>query len=392
MDTENESKNEEQAMEEEVIKNSPKDISIPTDSTVSVPDTPIADTLTLPLPMPEDPAQPADAPILLLSDTSASLMPIQRMPTIPQLAVALGALALMFALSYLPLGRGPNDDKKTQQAVEQAPENKEATADHYFEEVSITAEAAYVWDVKNQRALYNKNAGKQLPLASLTKLMTALVAYEHLDREDRIPITRGALLQEGDSNLKSGETFALQDLANFTLITSSNDGAYALAAAAGAALAAGRNNSTGAFVDAMNAKAEEIGLSQSYFTNPTGLDVNGVKSGSYGSARDMAFLMEYLTLKHPEILERTKEAASTIRNEDGTTFRAVNTNEITAHIPGLIGSKTGFTGLAGGNLVIAYDAGLNRPIVIAVLGSTRDGRFSDVTTLIEETARAIANE
>ena len=70
-------------------------------------------------------------------------------------------------------------------------------------------------------------------------------------------------------------------------------------------------------------------------------------------------------------------------------MQAVNTNERIADIPGLIGSKTGFTRLAGGNLVIAYDAGLNRPIVIAVLGSTRKGRFSDVTTLINATAHVL---
>ena len=219
--------------------------------------------------------------------------------------------------------------------------------------------------------------------------VTALVASEYLAEEERVPITIQALLQEGDSNLATGETFTLQELIDFTLITSSNDGAYALASAAGTVLTSG-SDTTRAFIDAMNAKAEEIGLSQSYFSNPTGLDVDGATSGSYGSARDMAFLMEYLALKHPEILEGTKEASSTVYDGEGEGLRATNTNELVSEIPGLIGSKTGFTGLAGGNLVIAYDAGLNRPIVIAVLGSSRDGRFSDVMALVAETNRAIA--
>ena len=327
--------------------------------------------------------------ILLLPPPAVSLT--QRMPTIPQLAVALGGLALIFGLSYLPF--------VTQSAVKEAehtvtpvpPEGEETVNAGAFADTRISARAAYVWDVKNQKALYNKNAGTQLPLASLTKLMTALVAYEHLPESARIAITTQAVNEEGDSSLMPGETFTLKKLADLTLMTSSNDGASALAAAAGAALTSAPDG-TASFIAAMNATAEQIGLSQSYFTNPTGLDVDGTHSGSYGSARDMAFLMEYLILKHPDILAATKDAHRTIYDEEGAAFRTVNTNEITHDIPGLIGSKTGFTGLAGGNLVIAYDAGLNRPIIIAVLGSTRDGRFSDVTTLLHATAQVIATQ
>lgn len=312
-----------------------------------------------------------------------------RMPTLSQLAVALGALALIFGFSYLPLGTAAKE-KRAEKKEEQPPERaEEISQKKFFENITISAESAYVWDIAQQRALYNKNAGKQLPLASLTKLMTALVAYAYLKPDDRIVIPASALLEEGDSSLATGEAFFMRDLADLTLLTSSNDGAHALAAAAGAAMAAQGGGRS--FIDAMNAKAEEIGLSQSYFSNPTGLDVDGAQSGSYGSARDMAFLMEYLVTKHPEILEATKEALDTIYDREGALFKAHNTNELAAAIPGLIGGKTGFTNLAGGNLVVAYDAGLNHPIVIAVLGSSRQGRFTDVVTLIEETNRAIAN-
>lgn len=353
-----------------------------TDITPSQAEQPTTDTIA-----PQVLLLPAPVPAPIFSP------PIRRMPTVPQLGIALGALALIFALSYLPIGADTRKHtQKTEYVIEQAPQDTEKGDDtDFFKEVRITADAAYVWDSKNQRALYNKNAGTQLPLASLTKLMTVLVAYEHLDPDARIPITERAVKQEGDSGLASGETFTLHDLANLTLITSSNDGAYALAATAGVVLDSDKDP-IDAFIDAMNAKAEEIGLSQSYFTNPTGLDVDGATSGSYGSARDMAFLMEYFVSKHPDMLEGTKETASVIRNQEGAVFNAVNTNEVTDRISGIIGSKTGFTGLAGGNLVIAYDAGLNRPIIIAVLGSTREGRFTDVVTLIKETAQVIAHE
>ncbi|MBI4086635.1 D-alanyl-D-alanine carboxypeptidase [Candidatus Kaiserbacteria bacterium] len=339
----------------------------------------------------ENPAtapEPEPAAVETLAPTpSASILPAHRMPTLPQLAIALGMLALLFGASYLPMGEKQKKEVGRKAGVERPTGEPDGSA---FNDVQLTAHAAYVWDIKNQKALFNKNASAQLPLASLTKLMTALVAYEHLQSDDQISITQQAVEQEGDSLLATGHTFTLRELTDLTLITSSNDGAYALAAAAGAAL--DQDHAERAFIDAMNAKAEEIGLSQSYFTNPTGLDVDGAKSGSYGSARDMAFLMEYLVLHRPEILEGTKDALRTVYNQEGLAFNAFNTNEVTHDIPGILGSKTGFTRLAGGNLVIAYDAGLNRPIAIAVLGSTREGRFNDVMTLIEKTGTALGTK
>lgn len=334
-------------------------------------------------------ATEATVPEEVVADPAATPLLPNTMPAMPQLAIALGGLAIVFGFSYLPTSLSENA-AATVEATPQV-EQVRAAPDHApFEDMQISAHAAYVWDVREQRALYNKNAGLELPLASLTKLMTALVAREHLAGDVSVEITAAAILQEGDSNLSSGERFSARALTDFTLLTSSNDGAYALAAAAGAALVP--NNPEQAFIDAMNAKAVEIGLSQSHFTNPTGLDLDEEVSGSYGSARDMAFLMEYLVLEHPEILVQTREQVRTIYDGAGAQFEAENTNSTVVEIPGLIGSKTGFTDLAGGNLVIAFDAGLNRPIVISVLGSTREERFSDVLTLVERTQRLLANE
>lgn len=309
---------------------------------------------------------------------SVSVPDDQSMPVFQQLGLALGALLLIFGFSYIPgvLEREAEDDA--------APEEVSAVSEEpQFGEVRVSAEAAYVWDVKNQRALYNKNAGQQLPLASLTKLMTALVAYEHLSADAEVSIPDEAIQQEGDSLMASGEVFRLSDLVDLTLLTSSNDGAYALAYAAGATTNGAAPVT--AFISSMNAKAEEIGLLQSHFKNPTGLDMDEEASGSYGTARDMAFLMEYLLVHHPYILEETTKAETPVYDQMGALFTAVNTNEAVYDIPGFIGSKTGYTDLAGGNLVIAFDAGLNRPIVISVLGSTREGRFADALALIRAT-------
>lgn len=329
--------------------------------------------------------------VSLPPEIAAEALPAQKnnMPTIAQLSVALGILVLIFGVSYIPelTKKDPIPEPPPQEAtVQEVPVLKDE-----FEDLSITAGAAYVWDVKNQRALYNKNAGAQLPLASVTKLMTTLVAYETLEPDTQVRIDANAIAQEGDSNLAEGQSFTMRQLANLTLVTSSNDGAYALAAAAGAANTSSADP-VATFIDIMNAKAESLGLSQSFFANPTGLDIDGTTSGSYGSARDMAFLMEYLVLKRPDILEETREAISTVRNQQGAVYTATNTNEVVNRIPGILGSKTGFTDLAGGNLVIAYDAGLNRPIIISVLGSTREGRFSDMIKLIDATERTLSTE
>ncbi len=313
----------------------------------------------------------------------------ERMPTVPQLAVALGGLALVFGISYVP-GLVNSRTKEPEPRVRESITNEPLPLqiDH-FEDVALTAHAAYVWDAREERALYNKNAGDRLPLASLTKLMTALVAYDTLGKTDTVTVTPDALMQEGESYLMPGTTFTVQDLTDFVLLTSSNDGAYALAAAAGLQISAGE--AIDAFVTAMNAKAESLGLSQSSFSNPTGLDVSSSTSGGYGSARDVAFLMEYLIEERPDLLATTRERASTFNDQLGTAFAAFNTNEIVGDVPGILGSKTGFTDLAGGNLVVAFDAGLNRPIIISVLGSTREGRFTDVMTLVTRTQQALSD-
>ena len=305
-----------------------------------------------------------------------------------QLAIALILLSGVFGISYVPWlntrGSAPTTVEKSVRSKE-TPANVEKTV---VNEPNIEASSAFVWDVRDQRALFNKNASAQLPLASLTKLMTALVATEALGKKNKVAMTLDAINQDGSSDFRDGEQFDPRALTDFTLVSSSNDGAYALAAAAGAIL---NHNAdpTKTFIAAMNARAEALGLSQTYFTNPTGLDASDKKSGSYGSARDMAFLMEYLLENRPEIIEATTQKLTSV---DGSSHHsATNTNEVIDKIPGLIGTKTGYTDLAGGNLVVAFDAGLNHPVVVSVLGSTREGRFKDVLSLINYAQHRISN-
>ncbi len=316
-------------------------------------------------------------------------------PVGQQLMLVGGILLLIFGSAITPqiTNLVKKDEVVTKPVHNMTPEENtqvEQPAIKPFSEVDIVGYSAYVWDINAQRALYKKNETEVLPLASVTKLMTALLADEILNENDKIVIPEVALNQDGDSGLLRDETFNRLSLSDLVLMSSSNDGAYALAVSAGEKLVpfSGAN----AFVSAMNVRADELGLNNTTFHNPTGLDLNQNQAGAYGTAKDVSFLMEHIVDYNPDLLSFTKEDDAIIASQDGFTHEASNTNYYIDEIPGLIGSKTGYTDLAGGNLVIAYDAGLNRPIVITVLGSTQSNRFTDVMKLVEETNNYLAQE
>lgn len=259
----------------------------------------------------------------------------------------------------------------------------EKTSSAAFDSLQLEAKSVYVFDIVKNEVIFKKNEFVQLPLASITKLMTALTAIELIPENSRITIRKEFLSEEGDSGLLPGESWRLKDLLDFSLTVSSNDGARSLASVIGAINLNTTDYDLGRkdFISKMNEKAEELGLKQTYFINESGLD-NGALSGGYGSAIDVSKLMEYLIENHSEILEATKYQEIEVDSLDKT-HTAKNTNVDVDQIPGLIASKTGYTSMAGGNLVIAFDASIGRPIIVVVLGSSIEGRFTDVSKLIE---------
>ncbi len=254
-----------------------------------------------------------------------------------------------------------------------------------FLNIALQAKAAYVYDTRSGKVLFALNENNVLPLASLTKLMTAVIASELLPAGTVVTIGKMDIEEEGDSGLFMNERWKLSDIVGFTLMTSSNDGASALATAAGSlgqnAYGMPTNESKQKFIDAMNKKAEEFGLRGTHFFNESGLDVNKEISGGYGTARDVALLMTHVVKIAHKNIEPTTLARATITSLDNIHHQATNTNEEINAIPGIIASKTGYTDLAGGNLAIAFDAGLSHPVVVVVLGSTREGRFKDAEAL-----------
>lgn len=250
---------------------------------------------------------------------------------------------------------------------------------------TVTARAAYAEDLSNKDVLVDKNASAQLPLASLTKVMTALTAWDTLKPDDIVAVNAAALAPEGDSGLTAGERWSVADLTAYTLITSSNDGAHALALAASAT----RAEIPEAFITAMNTKAGNLGLESTYFLNDTGLDLSTTTAGAYGSARDMAHLIAYAAEVHPAIIEASGGGARVIVSDSGLVHSALPTSALSGTVPGEVALKTGTTDLAGGNLVTVIEVIPGHPVAIAVLGADESTRADDVLALATFAKREI---
>ncbi len=292
-------------------------------------------------------------------------------------------IVLVLAVVFMTFLLYQNSIQKKVEKIVKAKVEKKSLA--MFENVNVKAKAVLVYDLADNRVLYAKNEGTQLPLASITKLMTALVATELLPKDSKITLKSEFLREEGDSGLAVSESWNLKELLDFSLVTSSNDGMRSVASVIGAVKLNSKDYDLGRkdFIEKMNKRAKELGLAQTFFVNETGLDVGNV-SGGYGSANDVTSLVKYMIRNRPEILEATKFQKLTI-DSDTKKHTAKNTNDIVNEIPGLFASKTGYTDMAGGNLVVAFDPSLGKPIIVTVLGSTQDGRFTDVETLVDVT-------
>lgn len=245
---------------------------------------------------------------------------------------------------------------------------------------AITAKAAIVYDPMTKRVLYEKGAYEPLPLASLTKLVTATAVLSTVTGNPTIVIEKNDLLPNGseaDANFAQGDRITLRDLLKIGLIASSNDAMQAAARTLGPD-----------YTDAMQASAFGLGLSDMEFNNATGLDVSSSTAGAYGSAYDMAVITASFASQHPEYFNLTQKPDITIPAGWGSTIRADATMLPLQDMPGFVGAKTGYTELAGGNVVALFDVEVGHPLVIVVLGSTQTARFSDVKILLEAVRNA----
>jgi D-alanyl-D-alanine carboxypeptidase len=203
------------------------------------------------------------------------------------------------------------------------------------EEIQIHAETAALIDVTSGVILYSKQGNKQMRIASLTKVMTAIVAIEQGTLSDAIEINKRAVGKEGSSiYLKLGEQMSLQNLLYGLMLRSGNDAATAIAEHIG--------GSEQGFVYLMNEKAIMLGMNHSHFMNPHGLDVKE----HYSTAEDMARLTAY-ALRNPVFLDIVKTKVKKVPNPNASwNYVWANKNKMLSLYPDADGVKTGYTKLA----------------------------------------------
>ena len=232
---------------------------------------------------------------------------------------------------------------------------------------TVSARAYFVVNPATGEVLAQKRAWARVPIASITKLMTVLVALDHAKWNDVVRVQReAAAVGESTIDLRAGERITVGDLVKGALIQSANDAADALADYVG-------HGNQAAFVQMMNAKAEQLGLARTHFARPDGLDARG----HYSTALDVTRLAE-IAMRVPQIRATVQQRTARISGS-----RTLHTwNDLLGVFRGLYGVKTGHTSAAGWCEVAAVRRN-GVTLYTTVLGSpTRSQRNADLASLL----------
>ncbi len=227
---------------------------------------------------------------------------------------------------------------------------------------NVQAESAILMDVNSKRVLFEKNADEPKSIASITKIMTAILAIEYGNLKDTVTVSPHASRMEGSSiYLRPGEQVTLETLLYGLMLRSGNDAAVAIAEH----LAETEAN----FAHLMNVKAWELGMSRTHFANPHGLD----EEGHYSTARDMAVLSAY-ALKNPLFQQIVKTKTKRVSWPGEQWQRSwSNKNKMLHFYDGADGVKTGFTRKSGRTLVSSATRG-SQQLVVVTLNDPDDWR------------------
>ncbi len=219
----------------------------------------------------------------------------------------------------------------------------------------VDAQSVLIQDLDLDYPLFNYQTNKQWPMASLTKLMTAVVITENVGLTKTIPITKEALETEGIAgDLKSGETYTSEDLMKIMLMVSSNRAAAAFEQYEG-----GKE----AFAVMLNKKAQDLGM-----TNTVFYDGSGLSPKNESTTSDLLKLAKYLIDKHPEIIGWTRLQTIKVQPTNSTVSRSVNNIDIFSSDASFLGGKTGTTPEARENLLALFSFNNDR-IIYILLGS-----------------------
>jgi len=283
----------------------------------------------------------------------------------------------LFALAFgSSQGRGlrmvtaePDGAVQVQAAAEETAQPAAAQPD-----LTLNCRAVCLIDQTTGTVLYEKNADQQMPIASITKVMTLLLTFEavhdgRLTMDTLVPVSEHAYHMGGSQIwLEPGEQFTLDEMIKAICVSSANDAAVAVAELVG--------GSEPGFVQMMNARAAELGMTNTTFHNACGLDTEGHLS----TARDVAVMSRQILNTCPEVLHYTGIWTDTLR---GGQTQLVNTNKLLKRYNGITGLKTGTT--SGAGVCISASAtrdGLNLIAVVLGAPSSAD-RFDAATTLLD---------
>jgi D-alanyl-D-alanine carboxypeptidase len=243
-------------------------------------------------------------------------------------------------------------------------------------EPSVDANSALLVHLESGRVLYEKNASTQVPIASLTKLLSALVVHDLFTSTEIVEVASSAIRVDGQKQtLYLGERITVQDLVSMMLVESSNDAAYALSVYA--------KHRGIDFVEKMNSKALFLGMADCRFTDPAGLD-----DAAHCDANDLLRLVRATLRTAPQIWPVTTQAQLTIRSADGAIVHEVkSTDELLGQISGIIGGKTGYTDGALGCLILVVKLPEKNDTLISIVLGSRS-RFTDTQVLVSWAQRA----
>lgn len=246
----------------------------------------------------------------------------------------------------------------------------------------LTAEAALAMRVKSGETLYERNGETRLPIASLTKLMSALLLVEREAPLAKVIFSERAKgagkTEDKRSAVPAGEAMKAEDVIKMLLISSDGDAAwaaaeYAAVAAESALERAGFEDRIAAFVRRMNDRAQTLGLANTRFANPAGND----NPENYSTARDLAHLAAFIAEERPELWAASRIQETFVFGASGGRYGLVNTNPLLGEYPAIFGSKTGFDDEARGALLLLYQLAPDDFVALVLLRSrdrVEDGR------------------
>ena len=242
--------------------------------------------------------------------------------------------------------------------------------------MTLTAPSALLMEAEPGAVIFEKNAGERRPVASVTKLMTLLLVLERLDAgsvtlEDQITVSPYAAGQTGSQALLDAHAvYPLSDLLKSTIIASGNDSAVALAE-----YIAGTEES---FVGLMNARAKELGLSDTHYVNCTGLPAQG----QYTCARDVAALSREIA-RHPQYFQYSATWLDSLKHPSGRVTDLTNTNRLVRFYQNCDGFKTGSTNEAKYCLSATAERNGMRLIAVVLGAPNSQGRFNEARAMLD---------